>query len=66
VKVQLWDKSVVILGTFGTAKLSSPLKPQKKKLGQPKSMSSLLYVKAQHVLNNYNLEWFNVRLHPQQ
>jgi hypothetical protein len=46
--------------------LSSPLKPQKKKLGQPKSMSILLYVKAQHVLNNYNLERFNERLHPQQ
>jgi hypothetical protein len=29
-------------------------------------MSSLLYVKAQHVLNNYNLEWFNERLRPQQ
>jgi hypothetical protein len=52
---------------FGKAKLSShPETPKEKKLGQSKSMSSLLYVKAQHVLNNYKLEWFNEHLHPQQ
>jgi hypothetical protein len=47
------------------SKIILPPKTPKEKTWQPtKSMSSLLYVKAQHVLNNYNLEWFNESLHP--
>jgi hypothetical protein len=53
--------------TFGESKIILPPEtPQRKNLASLSPCQAFLYVKAQHVLNNYKLEWFNEHLHPQQ